>query len=226
MVPAFINDTVNLYWATSPPAALDFRNLWIPTAATSLWLKAPAVGNSAGDRLHYPGYDGAAGAVAATLPSTPPTPLRDFSILSSNPALKDGTHFQFVLTLDDGGHVLPLVYQDPNDPSAVRPFGYDLHSIIQQRGQVTIANNVINPAAGQAAYLHYVQSTAGPVTITVFDLSGNVITVLARGQQAAGTYTTSWDGRNRSGAAVTRGIYFIRVIGPGFDEIRKVLVVR
>jgi len=50
--------------------------------------------------------------------------------------------------------------------------------------------------------------------------------VLTRGTQAAGTYTTSWDGKNRSGAPVARGIYFIRVVGPDFDEIRKVLVVR
>ena len=222
---AYAANTVNLYWATNPPPALDFRNLWIPTAATTLWLAAPAAGAPGGDRAHYPGYDGAAGAVSAVPPVT--TALRDYIVPSSNPALKDGTRFQFLFTLDDGlGHVLPLVYQDPADPSAVRPFGYDLHSIIAQRGEVTITNNVINPVAGQVASLHYVQPGTGAVTITVFDLSGNVITVLARGQQAAGTYTTSWDGKNRSGAPVARGIYFIRVTGPGFDEIRKVLVVR
>jgi flagellar hook assembly protein FlgD len=122
--------------------------------------------------------------------------------------------------------VLPCAFQDPTDPGAVRPFEYALHSIIQQRGQVTITNNVINPTAGQVAYLHYVMASAGNVTITVFDLSGSIVNVLARENQAAGTYTTAWDGKNRGGRAVARGIYFIRVVGPGFDEIRKVLVVR
>jgi len=60
----------------------------------------------------------------------------------------------------------------------------------------------------------------------VFDLSGSIINVLVRGNQAAGTYTTSWDGKNRGGRPVARGIYFVRVVGPDFDEIRKVLVVR
>ena len=64
------------------------------------------------------------------------------------------------------------------------------------------------------------------VYTTVFSLSGDIVTVLARGNQAAGEHTTSWDGKNRSGAVVARGVYFIRVVGPGFDETRKVLVVR
>ncbi|HTO21290.1 MAG TPA: FlgD immunoglobulin-like domain containing protein, partial [Spirochaetia bacterium] len=96
----------------------------------------------------------------------------------------------------------------------------------QQRGEVTISNNVINPGAGQVAHLHYVVPNSGQVTITVFTLNGDVVTVLARGTQAAGEYTTSWDGKDRGGRAVARGIYFVRVIGPGFDEVRKVLVVR
>ena len=145
----------------------------------------------------------------------------------SNPAIKDGATVQLVFTLDDGlGHILPCAYGDPNDPSVVRPFEFGLHSVVQQRGEVTITNNVINPTAGQTANLHYVLQKSGNVTVTVFDLSGSIITVLVRGSQAAGTHITSWDGKNRSGAPVARGIYFIRAVGPDFDEIRKVLVVR
>jgi hypothetical protein len=36
----------------------------------------------------------------------------------------------------------------------------------------------------------------------------------------------SWDGRNRAGQAVSRGVYFIRIVAPGIDEIRKVLVAK
>jgi flagellar hook assembly protein FlgD len=64
------------------------------------------------------------------------------------------------------------------------------------------------------------------VTILVFDLSGSIVNVLQRGSQSPGQYTTAWDGKNRGGRSVARGIYFVRVVGPGFDEIRKVLVVR
>jgi flagellar hook assembly protein FlgD len=65
------------------------------------------------------------------------------------------------------------------------------------------------------------------VTITVFTLDGDVVARLANSSsQAAGDYVVSWNGRNLSGAAVARGLYFVRIVAPGLDEIRKVLVVR
>ena len=222
MVSTLNNASITMYWDTNPTPTMDFHNIWIPTTATTLWQAGTP--NGPGDRVHFPGYNGAVGAVA---PSAINGPLRDFIVASSNPAIKDGATFQFLFTLDDGlGHILPCAFPDPNDPSVVRPFEYDLHSVIQQRGQVTITNNVINPTAGQVAHLQYVLQKSGSVTITVFDLSGSIITVLERGTQAAGSYTTGWDGKNRSGTPVARGIYFIRAVGPDFDEIRKVLVVR
>ncbi len=45
----------------------------------------------------------------------------------------------------------------------------------------------------------------------IFDLSGNLVRILQRGRQAAGSYTTAWDGTNQSGRIVARGMYFIRV---------------
>jgi flagellar hook assembly protein FlgD len=95
-----------------------------------------------------------------------------------------------------------------------------------QRGGVQILKNVINPDKGEVTTLQFTQAKAGSVTVTVFDLSGSIIRVLARGNRSAGDYGITWDGTNRSGAKVTRGLYFIKVIGPGIDEIRKVLVVR
>ncbi|RKX85358.1 MAG: hypothetical protein DRP70_11825, partial [Spirochaetes bacterium] len=75
--------------------------------------------------------------------------------------------------------------------------------------------------------LHYNLSQGGTVTIQVFDLAGGMVEVLQRGYQAAGEYSVSWNGRNRSGNVVARGIYFIRYVGPGgIDQIRKVLVVK
>jgi flagellar hook assembly protein FlgD len=76
------------------------------------------------------------------------------------------------------------------------------------------------------ANLQYIMSTSGKVTITVFDLKGDIVDVLAKDTMSAGEHSTAWAGKNRGGRIVARGIYFIRVVGPDFDEIRKVLVVR
>ena len=67
---------------------------------------------------------------------------------------------------------------------------------------------------------------AGSLTIEIFTMDGNLLKVLERTQKGGGTYTYTWDGTNKAGNAVARGMYFIRVIGPGMDEIRKVMVVK
>ena len=67
---------------------------------------------------------------------------------------------------------------------------------------------------------------AGNVVVQVFTLDGNVVKVLERGLKGGGTYSYFWDGTNAAGNAVARGIYFIRVVGPGMDEIRKVMVIK
>jgi hypothetical protein len=211
--------TVTLYWDISPPPTLDFNNLWIPPGATTLW-----PGNLSGDRARYAG-DSQARSVATSGISGA---LRDFIIPSTDPAIKDGALLQFMFLLNDGaGHVLPCaLLASPSNPAGVQPFEFMFHAIVQQRGGVTVTNNVIRPDNGQTAFVNYTVSTPGPVTIMVFALSGSVVNVLQHGSQSPGQYSISWDGKNRGGRVVARGIYFIRVVGPGFDEIRKVLVVR
>jgi len=214
--------SLELFWDVNPPAAVDFNNVWIPSAASTFWAPPPAP-NNGGDRAHYPGDSQARTAGLGTANGA----LRDYTIPAADPAIKDGALLQFMFVITSGANRLPLAYQaDPNNPGSVRPFEYTYHSIIAQRGNVTITNNVIHPAGGESAYVHYVMPKAGKITITVFTLSGDIVNVLASGTQNAGEYATGWDGKNRGGRIVARGIYFIRVVGPGFDEMRKVLVVK
>jgi hypothetical protein len=108
----------------------------------------------------------------------------------------------------------------------VEPFKFELHNITRQRGGVTVLNNVIKPSTGERVYVDYNIPRNGPVTIQVFTLDGNLVKVLARESKAAGEYRVAWDGKNNGGREVARGMYFIRVVAPDIDEIRKVMVVR
>ena len=109
---------------------------------------------------------------------------------------------------------------------SVRPWAFGIVRPGGQKGGVTIFNNVINPVRGEQTRIHYVLSQAGYVTIQIFSLNGDLVRVLYSGQLAAGEHSTAWDGRNASGAIVARGLYFIRISGPGVFEMRKVLVVK
>jgi len=108
----------------------------------------------------------------------------------------------------------------------VKPFSFNIQDVRLQRSSVTILNNVIDPTRGEFVRVSYQLAKTGPVTVQVFTLDGDLVQVLYRGSRTTGDYSASWDGKNRGGRAVARGMYFIRVVGPEIDEIRKVMVVK
>jgi flagellar hook assembly protein FlgD len=109
----------------------------------------------------------------------------------------------------------------------VRPFNFDIQDITRQRGGVSILNNVINSDNRETAYLRYSLARAGRVTIQVYTLDGTLVKSLCRNEyRDAGEWTETWDGTNNGGRAVARGMYFIRIVAPDIDEIRKVMVIR
>jgi len=109
----------------------------------------------------------------------------------------------------------------------VRPFGFDIQDITRQRGGVTILNNVINSDNREVTYVRYNLVRPGRVTIQVHTLDGTLVRSIRRNEhREAGEWTDSWNGTNNGGRPVARGMYFIRVVGPDIDEIRKVMVVR
>jgi hypothetical protein len=122
--------------------------------------------------------------------------------------------------------IAPGVSVPSNWYQLVRPFGFEIHDITLQRSGATVLNNVINPDNGESAYIHYKLVKAGQVTVQVFTMDGTMVDTLYRGRRDAGEYRAVWKGVNRSGRAVARGMYFIRIVGPDIDEIRKVMVVR
>jgi hypothetical protein len=207
-------------WDANVADPILLSGLWIPSGTTTLFPPAgrdsfhnvnSAVRSDLGDQFLGLG-----------------SPLRNFDILASDPEIRDGADLQFLFILDDGaGNLLPLArVANPTDPRTARPWSYKIRDLRVQRGDVTIMRNVINPNRGEKTYLHYTIGESGYLTITVFDLKGDVVNILFRGQRGPGEYSTTWDGRNRGGRIVARGVYFIKVVGPGMNEIRKVLVVK
>jgi hypothetical protein len=112
------------------------------------------------------------------------------------------------------------------EPGNLASFKVNTGETKYQRSGATILSNVINPAKGEKTILHYILTRGGQVTIQVFTLDGNLVQSLYRGSREAGEYDAVWDGKNRGGNVVARGMYFIRIVAPDIDEIRKVMVVK
>ena len=115
---------------------------------------------------------------------------------------------------------------DTTDIGTLDLWSFRLKGITSQRGGVTILNNVINAEKGEKTVIKVDVPSEGKLNVIVMTLDGNIITYLHRGSAKAGENYFTWDGKNRNGNLVARGMYFIRVVGSDFDETRKVMVVK
>ena len=149
--------------------------------------------------------------------------LKNFLLPGTDTEFQSGKKVEFIFRL---GNLFCARLADPTDPTSLVPWSFMLQEPIRQRGGVSIYNNVINPENGEKVVLTYEVTRPGMVTVQVFSLDGSLVYVIHRGPQGKGTYTYTWSGRNMGNRIVARGIYFIRVVGPDMDEIRKVMVVK
>ncbi|MDR0601222.1 MAG: T9SS type A sorting domain-containing protein, partial [Treponema sp.] len=159
--------------------------------------------------------------------------LYNFFISKDTPGYESVSRFDFLLRIRGTPEDLFVVRLDglpgevPSDwYRRIRPWSYDVHNVRLQRGGVTILNNVINPTKDEKVYIRYHLVNGGRVTVQVFTLDGNMIKVLFRGSRPQGEWIDVWDGKNNGRRPVARGMYFVRVVGPDIDEIRKIMVVK
>jgi hypothetical protein len=64
------------------------------------------------------------------------------------------------------------------------------------------------------------------VDLSVYDLTGREVRQLVAEEQPAGQHRVVWNGRDRNGAAVARGVYFVRLDSPGLNDVKKAVVAR
>ena len=69
-------------------------------------------------------------------------------------------------------------------------------------------------------------SARGTAEVGVYDLSGRLVRMLARGSFTGAVQEITWDGRDQHGVPVSRGIYFLRAESGGRTAHLKLAVVR
>lgn len=121
---------------------------------------------------------------------------------------------------------MPLEKINAGDFSFVDLWSFKIKSIRQQRGGVTILNNVINVNAREQAVLEVNVPEEGNLNVFVMTVDGNIVKRLNHGRVNSGTHYYRWNGTNNASKPVARGLYFVRVVGPGIDETRKVLCIK
>ena len=96
--------------------------------------------------------------------------------------------------------------------------------------QTLLLQNYPNPFNPET-WIPYHLSDAAPVTLSIYDTTGQRIRTLALGVQAAGFYQSRsraayWDGRNDLGEQVSSGVYFYQLSTPSEHQIKRMVIVK
>ena len=90
----------------------------------------------------------------------------------------------------------------------------------------TLSQNYPNPFNPQTT-IHFSLRTRGVARLTIYNVSGERVRVLAGGEElVAGAHTRIWDGRNDAGARVSSGIYFYELVAGDFRQTRKMVLLK
>ena len=64
------------------------------------------------------------------------------------------------------------------------------------------------------------------VTISVYNILGQPVKVLAGAWHSAGAHMVTWDGADQNGLSLPSGIYFYRIVADDFIDTRKMILVK
>ena len=113
------------------------------------------------------------------------------------------------------------LYVDFLAPSAVD----DEDDAAETPSVFTLFQNRPNPFNPSTA-IPFALGEDGRVSLTIYDLLGREVTVLADGHMSAGAHELTWEGRTRDGVPCASGVYLYRLVSPHGSESRRMTLVR
>ena len=96
--------------------------------------------------------------------------------------------------------------------------------------ETALLHNYPNPFNPET-WIPYQLAESAEVTLTIYDINGQLVRRLAVGHQAAGMYKSRsraiyWDGQNRLGEPVASGLYFYTLTTGDFTATRRMLILK
>lgn len=88
-----------------------------------------------------------------------------------------------------------------------------------------LSQNVPNAFNAQTTIIYEI-AQAGPVQLSIYTVTGQLIRTLVNGDRSAGAYSVVWEGRDHRGWHVASGIYVCRLVAGDYRAMRKLALVR
>lgn len=119
-----------------------------------------------------------------------------------------------VEALDDVyNHAIPKIIPLKTQASGVKP-----KEVLPQTFR--LSQNYPNPF-NPTTTIQYEIPKASNVTITIFNMTGQIVDRLVNQKQEPGFYSVQWDARN-----ISTGVYFYQIKADGFQQVRKMLLIK
>lgn len=90
-------------------------------------------------------------------------------------------------------------------------------------GHSNLGQNYPNPFS-LSTWIDYSVPEQSNVTLSIYNIRGELVQTLQNGQQATGKYSVVWKGKNDSGNRVSSGTYFYRLQTDSFVETKKLFM--
>jgi len=127
--------------------------------------------------------------------------------------------------MDSSYHEEPGYYGDialaPESIPGIESFP----SVINIRRDALMLTCTPNPFTGNTLIKYHLPETI-PVNLTVYDITGRLITTILHKKQKHGCHKIVWDGTNELGKEVSSGVYLLTLDAGEYKEIRKLLLIR
>ena len=96
--------------------------------------------------------------------------------------------------------------------------------------ETALLRNYPNPFNPET-WIPYQLAESAEVTLTIYDINGQLVRRLALGHQPAGMYQSRsraayWDGRNQLGESVASGLYFYTLTADDFTATRRMMILK
>jgi hypothetical protein len=88
-----------------------------------------------------------------------------------------------------------------------------------------LSQNYPNPF-NPATTIEFGLKVKGHVSLRIYDAAGRLVEVLVDETRPAGRHTAEWGGRGADGSAAASGVYFYKLKTDGFEETKKMIMLR
>jgi hypothetical protein len=137
------------------------------------------------------------------------------------------TYCDHLIDNPGGNHESAKSIADAINNGAMLPAGViplDTQNIAYRLGQVLEFEAGPSPASGPRAFRFALRSGA-PVSLSIFDVSGRLVTRVFDGRLGEGRHTLMWTGRAANGSRPGDGVYFARLATPAETRVVKLIEV-